>query len=348
MGRMLMRLSPLLPAGARQLRSARLTLLPSLPIYVSMVSLSSDYHFYTSLKMAPSDQTQDQGKYTLPSDFLSDPAPDLVVQRIDFSKTSLPEYDGLYATIIDNALSEAECNALIRAAEAHTNGKWSQAMVNVGFGQEKIITDARDCGRIIWDDHDVVSKIWARISSSVPEVEFIETAARITGHGPFKRGEKYQMTRLNERMRFLKYGAGQYFRRKQNPPPQVRFQPSQSPLHQVQEAKHPPSTNPPTNPPPFFIFSLFFILFSSLLLLIPPQQPTKTECTSPPPASNAPSTPSTSTSTNPTHTPPKALSKAAPPHSIPWTCTVNLTSFRKLVVCYCSSIAVCYIRATTY
>lgn len=183
------------------------------------VSRIQTSHLFTFSTMDSSNQTQDHGKYTLPSDFLSGPASNLVIERIDFSKTALPEYNGLYATIIDNALSEAECNALIRAAEAHTDGEWSQAKVNLGFGREKVITDTRDCGRIIWDDPDVVGKIWARISSSVPEIEFIETAARITGNGPQKRGEKYQMTRLNERIRFLKYGAGQYFRRKPNNPP---------------------------------------------------------------------------------------------------------------------------------
>lgn len=182
--------------------------------------------------MDPSKQThQDRGKSTLPSDFLSGPAPNLIIERIDFSKTLLPEYAGLYATIIDNALSEAECNALIRAAEAHSDGKWSQAMVNVGGGQQKIMTDTRNCGRIIWDEPDVVDKIWARISSSVPELEFVETAARITGQGPLKRGEKYKMTRLNERMRFLKYGAGQYFRRTFNNLPPLSLSPFPSFLH---------------------------------------------------------------------------------------------------------------------
>lgn len=227
--------------------------------------------------MDPSDQTQDRGKYTLPADFLSGPAQGLIVQRIDFSKTSLPEYDGLYATIIDNALSETECNSLIRAAEAHSGGKWEQAMVNVGGGRQRLISDVRDCGRIIWDDDVVVGKIWSRISSLVPELETIETAARVTGQGPLKRGEKYQMTRLNERMRFLKYGSGQYFRRKPAqllfssltlpipPPPQISsphphphpHPPPSFPHPSTQKTLFPPTPPPlqtPTNPAPFSLF----------------------------------------------------------------------------------------------
>lgn len=203
-------------------RSVRLTLLRTSPINVcGRLPLQTPPPQYYFSKMEPSNQTEDPKKYTLPSDFLSEPAPNLIVQRIDFSKTDVPEYDGLYATIIDNALNEAECNNLVRAAEAHADGKWEQAMVNVGGGKQILISDVRDCGRIIWDDRTVMDKLWSRISSSVPELQSVENSARITGNGPVKRSEKYQMTRLNERMRFLKYGSGQYFRRNSTPRPHL-------------------------------------------------------------------------------------------------------------------------------
>ena len=35
---------------------------------------------------------------------------------------------------------------------------------------------------------------------------------RITGHGPVKRGETWRVSRLNERLRFLRYERGMYFR----------------------------------------------------------------------------------------------------------------------------------------
>lgn len=188
---------------------------------------------------------------TLPSNFLSSPARDLIVQRIDFSTTPLPEYKGLYATVIDNVLSEAECAALVRAAEAHTDGKWEQALINVGGGRQALISDQRDCGRIIWDDRDVVARIWARIAPSVPELESLANAGGITGKGPVKRKEAYQMTRLNERMRFLKYRAGQYFRCKHSPSFWILL-----PLHQ----QLPPSLlldhSPPPFAPPLFFFAL--------------------------------------------------------------------------------------------
>lgn len=155
--------------------------------------------------------------YSLPQDFLSRPGPKAVVEKVDFTKTNLPEYKGLYATVIDNALTAEECNALVQAAEAHNDGKWEQALVNVGQGRQMLITDTRDCGRIIWDDKTVVEKIWSRIKDHVPEIQYLKNAPLITGPGPARWNETYQMTRLNERMRFLRYVKGQYFRRKLSP-----------------------------------------------------------------------------------------------------------------------------------
>lgn len=161
-------------------------------------------------------QSSSSASFTLPADFLSKPSPNIQVHRIDFTKTPLPEYKELHAIILDNVLTKAECDDLIHAAEARTGGKWEQAMVNVGGGRQKLITDARNCGRIIWDDRAVVAKIWDRVKGCVPEIHSLNGMPRVTGNGPVKRGETLVMTRLNERMRFLKYTEGQYFRREPN------------------------------------------------------------------------------------------------------------------------------------
>ena len=145
--------------------------------------------------------------------FLSQPGPKPEVTVMDFSKSILPEYAGLYAVIIENVLTAEECHQLVHIAEAQTDGKWEPAMVNVGGGMQDMRLDARDCGRIILDDKDLVARIWSRVKDHVPEVEYLKGVPRITGNGPTKREETWRMSRLNERMRFLKYGKGQYFRR---------------------------------------------------------------------------------------------------------------------------------------
>lgn len=148
----------------------------------------------------------------LPPTFLTGPAPPITLNRINFAQTTLPEYKGSYAIILDNVLTPEECHTLAAAAEAQTNGVWEQAMVNVGGGKQAMMLGTRNCGRIMWDEVDVVGKLWARIRDEVPELRVLKQWPNITGVGPSKRGETWRMSRLNERMRFLRYGAGQYFR----------------------------------------------------------------------------------------------------------------------------------------
>ena len=120
--------------------------------------------------------------YTLPADFLSGPAPNLIVEPIDWTSTALFENKGLYATLISNALTASECDTLVRAAEAQCNGVWEQAMINVGGGMQELAPDVRNCGRIIWDDRDVVAKIWDRVKDAVlPEIGVLEGRPGVTG-----------------------------------------------------------------------------------------------------------------------------------------------------------------------
>ncbi|KAI0600680.1 oxidoreductase domain-containing protein [Biscogniauxia sp. FL1348] len=150
----------------------------------------------------------------LPDDFLSQQASHVTAEMVDFAKTEIPEMAQLYACVIDNALSREECQLLIKAAEATSGGTWERAMVKTGASKQAMYEDTRKCGRIIWDSKDVAGRIWKRIAH-LPEVQDIlrlESRPRITGIGPMKKGEVWTLSRPNERMRFLKYVGGEYFR----------------------------------------------------------------------------------------------------------------------------------------
>lgn len=153
-------------------------------------------------------------------DFLLKPT-EILRRDVVWKNTPLPEYDGLYAVILDNALTAQECEILIKQAETTTNGVWEQATVNVGGGMQQLVPDSRDCGRIIWDNKDMVARIWDRVKGYVPEIQHLINEPRVTGKGPAKRKEIWTMSRCNERMRFLKYGEGQYFKRKSPQRPHV-------------------------------------------------------------------------------------------------------------------------------
>jgi hypothetical protein len=144
---------------------------------------------------------------------LTGPVPDSITKTIiDFSKTPLPEFSGSYAVILDNVFTDAECSALIVAAEAHSDGQWERAMINVGGGRQALYTHVRNNGRIIWDDKELVARIWARCEPHMQEILRLKNMGHVTGIGPVKRKEVWSMTRLNERMRFLKYLGGEYFK----------------------------------------------------------------------------------------------------------------------------------------
>ncbi|KAF1851558.1 oxidoreductase domain-containing protein [Cucurbitaria berberidis CBS 394.84] len=147
--------------------------------------------------------------YKLPEGFLEGPAPNLTRSDVDFAKGGLPN---AWAVVLDGVLTEQECDELVAAAEATTNGEWERAMVNIGGGFQALYEDTRKCGRIIWDDRETMAKLWARIEGSVPEIHRLQNWASVTGNGPVKWEETWKMTRLNERQRFLKYVGGEYFK----------------------------------------------------------------------------------------------------------------------------------------
>ncbi|KAJ0421570.1 hypothetical protein BJY00DRAFT_311881 [Aspergillus carlsbadensis] len=149
-------------------------------------------------------------------DFLpAQPPADARCQVIDFATTDppLPEYKRYLAAVIDNALTESECKELLRFAEASSpGGTWERALINIGNGRQALSTDTRNCGRIIFDNHEIADKLLARLRPFLQEldVDRLENRPLVTGLAGRKR--TYQITRFNERLRFLKYVGGEYFR----------------------------------------------------------------------------------------------------------------------------------------
>ena len=162
----------------------------------------------------------------IPPDFLKSTPPDsqpLITSQIDFASTSLPEYAGYYAVVLDNVLSASECSKLLQLAEesagagkdgVQSNG-WRPAMVNAGLDHEVMVTDYRNSDRIIWDNHEIVDRLLARCLASpqvAKDLAVIHKQDLIQGRYAVAQGDKWTISRLNERLRFLRYGKGQFFR----------------------------------------------------------------------------------------------------------------------------------------
>ena len=159
-----------------------------------------------------------------PDSFLA-PLPDpstIKVSEIDFEDSPLPEYKSLYAVVLDNVLSQEECDQLLLMSEmsvgAHRGGDepknngWKPAMVNAGRNHEVLALDYRNSDRIIWDDHVIAQRLWDRVMQGEGMKEYFSV---LEGEKYLPVcGDRWKVTKqgLNERLRFLKYGPGQFFR----------------------------------------------------------------------------------------------------------------------------------------
>lgn len=148
--------------------------------------------------------------------FLSPQAPHNVTSTIiDFSATTpaIPAYKNCFAAVIDNLMTEAECKEILALAEQSTEaGKWERAMVNVGNGKQTMATDYRNCDRIIFDSPELADRILARLKPFFESWDMVTLQNKLGVTGLAGRKNNYNLTRLNERLRFLKYVGGEYFR----------------------------------------------------------------------------------------------------------------------------------------
>lgn len=72
-----------------------------------------------------------------------------------------------------------------------------------------------ECFRIVWDEAEVVRRIWERclLAEGIKEeLDWIEGQPGVQGKRAAERGERWKFAKVNERMRFLRYGAGNYFK----------------------------------------------------------------------------------------------------------------------------------------
>lgn len=145
---------------------------------------------------------------TVPPGFLADEPPDaqpLSARRIVWSETPLHDRVG-FAMIIDNVLSPSECATLLSLAEASAGGRWRAATVNVGPGVEVLRRSYRDSDRILFQSSEVAERIWARCLRAEGLLEGLPRQRELGG--------EYEVAGLSEKMRFLRYESGQFFRRR--------------------------------------------------------------------------------------------------------------------------------------
>ena len=103
----------------------------------------------------------------------------------------IQEHTTKFCLVIKNVLSEQECKDLIALTE---DQGYEPALVNIGGGNQILISDYRNSDRCIIDSPEIAEAIYQRIQKFVPK-EF----------------QSMHAVGLNERLRFLRYGAGNFF-----------------------------------------------------------------------------------------------------------------------------------------
>ncbi|KAJ5895394.1 Prolyl 4-hydroxylase alpha subunit [Penicillium taxi] len=155
----------------------------------------------------------------IPEDFLRGPPQNAKVHKIDFTQTTppIPAFKGQFAVVIDNFMTEAESASLLKLAQTTTSQnetQWERAMVNAGSGKEVMSVDTRKSGRMIFDSPDIAQRLLDRLMPFLQDfhIDRVHAMPQVTGLGPTRRGETFRVSRLNERLRFLRYEGGDYFR----------------------------------------------------------------------------------------------------------------------------------------
>ncbi|KAH8154147.1 uncharacterized protein LAJ45_01915 [Morchella importuna] len=152
---------------------------------------------------------------TLKTDLLSTPtAPaGAHAERIDFSTTPLAKSYGKqlsYALVIDDLFTPDECRKMLQFA-ALTGGGWKEALINSGYSQV-LRKDIRDCTRVMIDDFELAGLIFGRVKPYLDEVVEVGKGTEWDIASYAGKYYKWKMTRLNERLRFLRYTKDQYFK----------------------------------------------------------------------------------------------------------------------------------------
>ncbi|ORY69140.1 hypothetical protein BCR35DRAFT_354690 [Leucosporidium creatinivorum] len=120
--------------------------------------------------------------------------------KVDFAAAGFPDYSDCFAMILDSLFTPAELASFLAAAES--SSPWEPARVNATADESYLMPDYRNGERIILDDAELSARIFERIRPHLKELE--ETS--------WGRDSLWRMVGMNERLRFLRYPVGGFFR----------------------------------------------------------------------------------------------------------------------------------------
>jgi len=125
----------------------------------------------------------------------------------DLSKELVPVFGrNVFAVVIHNVLKADECESMINRAE---EVGFDQALIN-NNGRQVLNQDVRSCQRCMIDDEVVADALYQRIINALQGTD-LEKKVKTAPWLNQGEGEPIEAVGLNERLRFLKYGQGNFF-----------------------------------------------------------------------------------------------------------------------------------------
>ncbi|KAG9127805.1 hypothetical protein FRC07_008997 [Ceratobasidium sp. 392] len=138
------------------------------------------------------------------------PAP-IAVHRLDFVKLGLPEYKHKFAVVIDNLFTHEDCARYLDTAQVEK--EWEAAALNGGKpGHQYMNTGYRNSGRIILDTPTMAEEILDKLRPYLSDIAHLEKSPYHSQHAEdikYSQDPPAQLSKLNERLRFLQYVPGQ-------------------------------------------------------------------------------------------------------------------------------------------
>lgn len=139
----------------------------------------------------------------------------------------LPEYKHCYAVLLDGLFTEQELARYLSTAESHS--PWEVARVNTGPNTSFLNKSHRNGERIIYDNFELSEQIFSKIRPHLSDIEYIENLEWNRGKEKLVKRKMVSRScyrsaswrskrlliqvRMNERLRFLRYQPGGFFRR---------------------------------------------------------------------------------------------------------------------------------------
>ncbi|KAF8063179.1 hypothetical protein FPV67DRAFT_1563380 [Lyophyllum atratum] len=131
---------------------------------------------------------------------------------LDLSCTPIAEdYRNCYIKVLDDIFTPEECASLVALAES--DQEWQTALISTSAG-DRLDLSYRNSNRILRFDHKAADQIYQRLLPHIQELIEIKPGGVWEGvvGPPGQVSETWKMLGVNERLSFLRYGPGHYFK----------------------------------------------------------------------------------------------------------------------------------------